>query len=123
MTKEKIREYASKGRYRYQIYNELNPGLQQSSFITNLHPVSGDVIKFRLGSHNLPIETGRWSKKLRVDRLCTDCQVLGDERHVVYSCRKIERGDLALPVSLSDIWNSEDIFILFKRLRNVNVFG
>jgi hypothetical protein len=122
-TKEKIREYASKGRYRYQIYNEFNPGLQQSPFITNLHPVSGDIIKFRLGSHNLPIETGRWSKKLRVDRLCTDCHVLGDERHVMYSCRKIERGDLALPVSLSDIWNSEDIFTLFRRLRNVDVFG
>ena len=122
-TKQKIRDYASKGRYRYQIYNEFNPELQQSPFVTNLNPVSGDIIKFRLGSHNLPIETGRWSGKVRDERLCAECGVLGDERHVLYSCSNIERRDLDVPISLSEIWKSEHIFTLFKRLRNGKVFG
>ena len=113
----------SKGRYRFQIYHELNPELQQSPFITNLHPVSGDIIKFRVGSHNLPIETGRWSRKLRADRLCTECMVLGDEKHALYSCGSIDRRDLALPISLRDLWKSEHVFTLFKRLRDAKIFG
>ena len=112
-TKLKIRELASKGRYWYQIYTELNPELLRSSFITNMHPNSGDIIKFRLGSHNLPIETGRWARKVREERICTDCGVLGDERHVLYSCRNIDRSNLTLPTSLCEIWNSEHIFTQF----------
>ena len=123
VTKQKIRELVLKDRYRYQIYAELNPELQQSPFITNMHPISGDIIKFRLGSHNLPIETGRWARKARAERLCVNCGVLGDERHALYSCRNIDRSNLELPTSLCDIWNSEHILTLFKRLRDGNVFG
>ena len=45
--------------------------------------------KFRLSSHSLKIETGRWSRIAREDRLC-DCGGIQDESHVVFDCTKTE---------------------------------
>ena len=58
---EEVRSYAGheNEHYKYKIYLELNPNLETSPFLYSLHPLSGDVIRFRLGSHVLPIETGR----------------------------------------------------------------
>ena len=121
--KQKIRDLASRDdKYKYTIYTELNPELEKSPFVTNPHPLSREIIKFRLGSHSLPIETGRWARKVRADRVCTDCHVLGDERHALFVCSKIARNDLVLPYSLGDIWKSADVFTLFARLKKGNVF-
>ena len=120
--KQKIRQLASRpDKYKYKIYTEINPDLQKSEFTTNCHPYSKDIIRFRLGSHNLPIETGRWARKVRADRLCLDCGVLGDERHALFHCSKIDRNGLVLPNSLSDIWEADDVFPLFGRLKDGNV--
>ena len=45
------------------------------------------MTRFRLGSHRLTVETGRWSKTPADRRLCT-CNVVEvqDEAHVVYRC-------------------------------------
>ena len=60
--KEKLRGLAGKNEhYKYKIYLEMNPELQTSPFLNSLHPLCNDIIRFRLGSHVLPIETGRWS--------------------------------------------------------------
>ena len=82
-----------------------------------MHPMSADIVRFRLGSHNLPIEKGRWSRLERKDRLCSACNVVGDEVHALYHCSLIFRGDLTISEDISCIWTQEDVFKLFKRIR------
>ena len=78
----------------------------------------GQPTKFRAGSHQLKIETGRWSRTARGDRLCTHCNVLGDEHHAVYDCDLIHRGDLAdTPTTLSSLWDYSKVNVLFERMR------
>ena len=108
---------AENDQYKYKIYMDINPNLQRSPFISNLHTLSGDIIRFRLGSHVLPIETGRWSRTARIDRLCQTCGELGDERPALFRCSAIDRDSLDLPESISEIWEAEDVFGLFKRLK------
>ena len=43
--------------------------------------------RFRLSSHSLKIETGRWSRILREERLC-ECGEVQDELHVTLYCPK-----------------------------------
>ena len=111
--KQEIRDLASRPEnYKFRIYTEINPHLQRSPFITNSHPLSKEIIKFRLGSHNLPIETGRWASKARADRLCLDCGVLGDEMHALFHCANIDRTGLVLPnlelkIYTSLIWKNK----------------
>ena len=95
----------------------MNPDLQKSPFIDNPNPISGDVIRFRLGSHLLPIETGRWARISREDRLCTACGVLGDEHHAIYQCPEVDRDGLALREPLSSLWNNEGVFSLLRNLK------
>ena len=118
--KEKVREYAGNDQYKYKIYLDLNPNLQPSRFIDSFHALSGDIIRFRLGSHLLPIETGRWSRTPRNERLCRCCNLLGDEKHALFNCTAIDRDLLDLPNSISDIWEANDVFTLFKRLKDAN---
>ena len=46
------------------------------------------VSQFRLSSHNLPIEAGRWEEALRQLRICKLCDknLLGDEWHCSFEC-------------------------------------
>ena len=46
-------------------------------------PFRRDITRLRISSHKLNIETGRYARIDRVDRLCTKCShgVLGDEIH------------------------------------------
>ena len=43
--------------------------------------------KFRLSSHTLKVETGRWSRTPREERLC-ECGKIQDENHIVFFCNK-----------------------------------
>ena len=117
--KTTIRRRAEQGRYKYKIYIEINPELNTSPFIHNINPICKDIIRFRLGSHFLPIETGRWSRTSRSDRLCVECGVLGDERHALYFCPKVKR--VSLPSNISDIWSNENIVPLFIELKNAKL--
>ena len=114
--KTKIHNFASNDRYKYQIYKEINPQLQPSPLLDCLHPLTADITRFRLGSHNLPIEKGRWNRVRRDQRVCTACDVLGDEKHIIYECSLINRDDLNLS-DLSSIWTQQDVFPLFGRIR------
>ena len=116
--KQKIYRLADAGHYKYQIYVKINPDLTPSPLLSIAHPLAIDVIKFRLGSHHLPIETGRWSRIPRNERLCTNCGVLGDEYHVLYHCTLIHRDDIALD-SFSKLWHQPEIYRLFTRLKAV----
>ena len=78
---------------KYNLYRKFNPALiplnkQDSKIFTQ------KFIRLRLSSHSFPIETGRWSRKKREERLCTVCNVLGDEIHYIYHCTYINRNNL-----------------------------
>ena len=117
--KKQIRELAAKDTHpKYKTYTEMNPNLEKSPFVQNLHPLSKDPIRFRLGSHVLPIETGRWSHKPRQDRVCGECGVLGDERHAIFDCRKVDRSNITLPDQISDIWELDTVFDLMQNVKD-----
>ena len=114
LVRNKIKAFANDKdkHYKFWIYLENNPELIMSPFLNRIDSVSKSITKFRLGSHNLPIETGRWCRRKREDRLCTSCYLLGDENHAVFSCQKIERFDLL--ETLSAVWEWQGVNILFK---------
>ena len=74
-----------------------------------------------LGSHKLPIETGRWKGLDRCDRLCPECQVLGDEEHYLFHCSLVRRDDLLLPEEFGNLWKNANVFKLFARLVDVDL--
>ena len=83
---------------------------------------SSQIIKFRLGSHKLPVETGRWyGIRNRNDRVCSECGVLGDEVHYLYNCAQIKRDDVVLPQNLDELWQNPNVFKLFSRLKEIGV--
>ena len=49
------------------------------------------ISKFRLGSHNLMIERGKWTKKELIDRKCNLCDKIEDEYHVIIECPRYEK--------------------------------
>ena len=101
--------------YKFWIYLQMNPELVESPFLQRIDAVGKCITKFRLGSHNLPIETGRWKRTQRQDRLCATCGVLGDEFHFVYNCCVIPRGEIgSLPRTFSEMWTFEGVNRLFK---------
>ena len=46
------------------------------------------ILRFRMGSHHLPIEEGRHFNQPRASRVCNLCNTaaLGDERHMLLEC-------------------------------------
>ena len=55
--------------------------------------VTCTYMRFRLGSHNLQVEVGRWhNRRPRCQRLCERCamRVVDDERHLVFECPAFE---------------------------------
>ena len=117
--KKQVRDLATNEtlHYKYKIYTDMNPNLEQTTFISSCHPSSRDAIRFRLVSHVLPIETGRWSRKPRKDRLCAGCGVLGDERHAIFDCQKVDRKNIDMPNELSDVWKMDGVFDLLHALK------
>ena len=108
--------------YKFWIYLQTNPELTISPFLHRVDAVGKSMVKFRVGCHNLPIETGRWNRTPRNERLCGTCGVIGDEHHVLNSCSIIDRSDLAEATpSLSTIWQYEGVNRLFKRILKANL--
>ena len=46
------------------------------------------ITRWRLSNHDLLIETGRYSGIPRNERLCDNCDILEDEKHVVFVCSR-----------------------------------
>lgn len=110
--------------YKYWMYLQMNPELKESPFLNRIDVVGKAITKFRLGSHTLKIETGRWTRTPRQQRLCRTCNELGDESHVIYRCSEIYRGDLHdLPQQLSSLWTYSKVNVLFKRIRDAEYIG
>ena len=120
--KNQVNVKADNGDYKFDMYRKMNPSLVRSPFISLPHPLSSALIKFRLGSHKLPVETGRWyGIRNRNDRVCGECGVLGDELHYIYNCTQIKRDDIMLPENLEELWQNPNVFKLFSRLMELNV--
>ena len=120
--KNQVNIQADNGGYKFDMYRKMNPSLDRSPFISLPHPLSSQIIKFRLGSHKLPVETGRWyGIRNRNDRVCSECGVLGDEVHYLYDCAQIKRDDVVLPQNLDELWQNPNVFKLFSRLKEIGV--
>ena len=115
---DKIKTFAAdrEKHYKYWVYLQLNPELKPSPFLGRIDKVGKAITKFRLGSHNLKIETGRWQRIPRNERLCSTCGVIGDEWHMFYDCVAISRVDLNLPSELSEMWDYSKVNTLFERV-------
>ena len=74
-------------------YIQMNPELKESSiYIANNIPeyLRTAYTRFRLSSHNLRIETGRWSGTPRDNRKCKcDMNCVQDETHALLECPHI----------------------------------
>ena len=104
------------GKYRFHIYCKINPELIPSPFL-NATRYGEAITRFRLGSHHLPIETGRWRRVGRMERLCPKCNVFGDEYHFLFYCTETCRNPAwNFSGELHDLWSNENIFKLFKEL-------
>ena len=80
---------------KFVMYQQINSDLSaHPMYSTSVLPEYQRVAatRFRTGSHYLKIETGRWSRIQREDRLC-DCVNGGvqDERHVIEDCGHLEQ--------------------------------
>ncbi len=76
---------------RFNTYLDINPQLDVHSVYKATVIYIPDYIRvaftrLRLSSHRLRIETGRWSRVIREDRLCVCAQEVQDEAHVIFRC-------------------------------------
>ena len=95
-------------RTKYSTYRTIiNPALSRHAMYSDkdiLEPHRIVTTRFRLSSHNLAIEKGRWLRKPREERICPTCTVIQDEQHALRDClinaparRDFRDLDLALP--------------------------
>lgn len=105
--------------------NVMNPELQRHPMYDQLSVKEQHrrtTTRFRLASHNLAIEKGRWTRKPREERLCPDCAIVQDEQHALRDCRinQHERGHFAhlnlnLPEFFSEL-NTQQMTLCCSRL-------
>ena len=104
--------------YRYYIYSKISPDLLPSPFLSCVNNADA-ITRFRLGSHNLPIEPGRCSRTLLMERLCPKCNLLGDEYHFLFYCSEIVRDpSYNFTDTLHEVSANENVFSLFNELAN-----
>lgn len=77
------------------------------------------ISRYRCGSHKLKIETGRWNKTPREQRLCNQCNTETQTlEHIIYRCPETER--LGRPQEiLHKFINSADCAKLIRKLEGI----
>ena len=83
-------------------YFSLNPQLE--AILHNTHIIESERIlltKYKMGSHNLKIETGRWARIDRDKRLCNKCNLNAIQTlsHVLYDCQFTTKHHYNGPIS------------------------
>ena len=75
-------------------YKEINPELTVHKVYTSKEYINErerlSFTRFRLSSHHLRIETGRWARLDVEDRVCVCGNGIQDEQHALFSCAKTE---------------------------------
>ena len=77
-------------------YRLINPNLHVHPVYTSTEYIEENkrvtFTRFRLSSHRLKVETGRWSRTPRENRICgCGSGEIQDENHVLFDCIKTER--------------------------------
>ena len=76
------------------VYRKMNPDLSvHKAYLTNEYIDERERLaftRFRLCSHRLKIETGRWARIDVENRLCSCGNGIQDEEHVLFHCSKTE---------------------------------
>ena len=105
-------------RTKYMTYRTMmNPNLTYPDFYSHIGEADDDEKKritstrFRLSSHNLAIERGRWSRTPRDQRLCS-CGRVQDELHVISECpehQEIRRQNPTVHFHLPELFQAEPV--------------
>lgn len=81
------------------------------------------VLKFRMGCHGLPRNSGSWAGVPRVDRVCSFCGAgsMGDERHLVFECPHLQSIQDRFPglfrvLTMIQFFWQDDLFTVCKFL-------
>ena len=98
--------------YKYRMYKTFNPDLKPVDLCNT--PIK--FIRLRLGSHHMPIETGRWRRIPRIQRLCQTCGIVGDEVHYIYDCPDIDRYETPDIPNLHELDKYSKLDILIRNL-------
>ena len=72
--------------YLYKQIKTHTDQLREPYLETNNFKYRQIITKFRLSDHNLKIETGRYHKVPREQRVCSFCNVKEDEIHLLLDC-------------------------------------
>ena len=123
-TKERIRQ-AGPEKTKIRSYLELNPDLVVSSIyldnsVNELQRIKAS--RLRLSSHKLAIETGRWSRIPRDQRLC-HCGEIQTEHHVICECRLTAHCRTNLYANLVDFFKENPHTICRTVAESLSVFG
>ena len=76
------------------VYLEINPSLESTTVYSKWNISEHKRIEYtraRLSSHNLKIETGRWSRTPREERLCPCKLGILTEEHVLLFCQSTKQ--------------------------------
>ena len=70
------------------LYSFIKTSFQYSDYLLhlNISKYRYSLLRFFGRNHKLPVVTGRWRRIPYQDRLCTTCNVLSDEYHLVFEC-------------------------------------
>ena len=105
---------------RCKTYREINRDLSKCVIYSNQHPLPEyqriAVSRLRLSSHRLKIETGRWARLPRENRLCS-CGQIQTEQHVLLHCRLTQNLREDYPIvktfrDIGDLFSFKDINII-----------
>ena len=101
------------------LYKHLNAYSVNNAYLFTIQDkyIRRAITKFRLGSHNLMIERGRWLNLEVVDRQCMVCNKIEDEYHVIVECTLyVEWRKKYVPKSLT---KNPSMFKFIKLLNNL----
>ncbi len=114
---------------RTEIYCHINPDLSVHNMyhdpnVNERHRIT--TTRLRLGSHRLKIETGRWSRIPREERLCICGQDIQSEEHVLTQCHLTENIRNSFPnlsfTNVASLMASKNAPDLCKYCHQVNEF-
>ena len=92
-------------RSRYNFYHKVKFGYNIENYLLQINDFSlkSIIARLRTSTHNLMVEKGRHLGIDRVNRLCTKCNVLEDEEHMLFTCHKHEEARKAFNLDNLDI--------------------
>ena len=122
---------AHSDRSKFVTYRTINPEFAvHRTYTRDIHNVTlipeylrVDFTRMRLSSHRLRIETGRWSRLPREQRLCR-CGAMQDEQHVLQDCALVQhiRDSYRKPVKYPDILRDSNDLQDFKVINDIMTF-